>query len=260
MRESKVWLSKPNSINKSPVSVYIRLKNILLGKIVSGQLQNEMPSERDLAIQYQVSRQTVRHALNELEQRGFIIKRQGRMSSIPLHSSGQIREYAQEVISFTEEMARKGMIAGSKVIGSQIIPADSVLMNKLGIDEGEEVVLIDRIRYGNNETINLALSYIPHQLCPDILQHDFSHESLYFILERVYGYDLALAVRFFSAVLSTEEESRWLEIPSPSPLLLMEGITYLANGMPVEYFKIKFRGDKTQVITRVNRNARSHFY
>jgi len=256
MKEKKSQLSMQYYIKKSPIPPYVQLKNILLGKIVSGQLKNEMPSERELAEKYHVSRQTVRHALNELEQRGFIIKRQGRMSSIPLHSSIQIREYAQEVISFTEEMHRKGMIPSSKIIISQIIPANSVLMNKLGINEREEVVMIDRVRYGNNETINLALSYIPHQLCPGILQHDFSQESLYHVIETVYGLDLALAVRFFSAIMPTEEEARLLEIPITVPLLLMEGVTYLANGKPVEYFKLKFRGDKTQVMACVNRNTR----
>ncbi|MCX6089852.1 MAG: GntR family transcriptional regulator [Candidatus Atribacteria bacterium] len=240
-----------SQVRKGTRPLYVQLLDVLSKKILENGMNASVPSETELMEEFKVSRHTVRHALSELERQGLIIKRQGRKSTIPFNPP--LREYAQEVISFTEEMNQKGMKASSSVLDFKIIQADSKLATYMGVQLGEEFVLLDRVRYGNDEPINLVLSCIPYRLCPGILRHDFNLESLYEVLEKEYRLDLALATRTLEAIMPTPREANLLGISYFTPLLLMEGVSFLANGKPVEFFQLKFRGDKSKFMVKVFR-------
>jgi GntR family transcriptional regulator len=242
-----------NVISKnSPLPYYVQLKNILQNLIAEGVIIKQIPSEGIIAEKYHVSRATVRQALKLCEEEGLIIKRKGKNSCI-LPNPKMVRDYSYKIISFSEEMRIKGMKASSKVLRFEVIPADSRLASALELEKGEEVVLLDRIRYGDNEPSNLSLSCIPYKFCPGILEKDFSVNSLYLALNADYGYDLAFSHRYFESVMPTKQEAQDLGISIDTPLLLVDGVTYLADCTPIEYYEMKFRGDKSRFFIRVIR-------
>ena len=239
------------------IPCYLQLKNILKEQIQSGVITGAIPSERELAERFHLNRATIRHTLSELVKEGLILKRKGQSTVIvPFHHLE--RDYAHELISFTEEMHRKGLTPSSKVLCFKKIPANRNLSTKLNIPIGSEVVVLERIRYGNSQPFNLGISFLPFSLCPTIFEYDFNHESLHQVLKSAYGLDLVMSHESFEPVLPTEEEAKILEIPVCSPLLLMEGITFAADGRLVEYFQLKFRGDKAKFTVKVFKNRETY--
>ena len=242
------------TISKSnPFPYYLQLKNILMNEIKSGKMIGTIPSERELSENFHLNRATVRHCLNELEKDGLIHKRRGQPTVIiPLHQME--RDYAHELISFTEEMTRKGLTPSSKVLSFNKQRADKNISEKLNISIGDEIVVLERIRYGNQEPFNIGISYLPFSLCPSIFYYNFNHESLHFVLKSAFGIDLVMSHESFEPSLPTEEEAKLLNISPCTPILLMEGITYASDGRPAEYFILKFRGDKAKFTVKVFKN------
>ncbi|MCX6089230.1 MAG: GntR family transcriptional regulator [Candidatus Atribacteria bacterium] len=244
----EVYISKTGFI-----PCYLQLKNILKEQINSGVFIATIPSERELSEKFHLSRSTVRQTINEMAKEGLIVKRRGQATVI-IPINRMVRDYAHELISFSEEMRRKGLIPSSKVLRFEKVPATTDLAEKLKVKEGDELVLLERIRYGNTEPFNLGISYLPFSLCPTIFQFDFNQESLHHILKSHYGLDLVMSQESFEPAMPSQHEAQLLGIPLCSSLLLMEGLTYAADGTPVEYFRLKFRGDKARFTVKVFKN------
>lgn len=235
-----------------PLPAYAQLKNILKAKVESGFYGSTLPSETELAKQYHVSKHTVRRALLELEKEGMIIKRRGRVA-VTVKGENFFREYARELLSFTEEMQRKGLISSSKVLRFEKALPDSEVCKMLNLEEGEEVVILERVRYGSGEPFNIGTSFLPHRMVPGIFSFDFSQESLHRILRTHYGIELVMADESFEPAMPTPTEAQLLHISQSVPILLMKGVIYSIEGIPVEYFHLKFRGDKARFSVRVFR-------
>jgi GntR family transcriptional regulator len=238
----------------TPLPAYAQLKDILKAKIESGLYGPTLPPEAELAKQYRVSKHTVRRALLELEREGVIIKRRGRVA-VTVKSENFFREYARELLSFTEEMQRKGLIPSSKVLRFEKTLPDSEIRKMLSLEEGEEVVILERVRYGNGEPFNIGISFLPCRIVPGIFSFDFSRESLHRILRTHYGIELFMADESFEPAMPTPMEAQLLHIPQSVPILLMKGVIYSTEGIPVEYFHLKFRGDKARFSVRVFRKS-----
>ncbi|MBC7217991.1 MAG: GntR family transcriptional regulator [Candidatus Caldatribacterium sp.] len=237
-----------------PLPAYAQLKNILKARVESGFYGPTLPSEAELARQYHVSKHTVRRALLELEKEGTIIKRRGKVA-VTVKGENFFREYARELLSFTEEMRRKGLVPSSKVLRFEKILPDSEVCKMLNLKEGEEVVVLERVRYGSGEPFNIGTSFLPYKMVPDIFSFDFGEESLHHVLRTYYGIELVMADESFEPAMPTPAEAQLLHIPRSMPILLMKGVIYSIEGTPVEYFHLKFRGDKARFSVRVFRKS-----
>lgn len=238
----------------SALPVYIQLKNVLKSEIQAGLYDLNLPSERKLAEKYHVNVHTLRRALAELEREGVIIKRKGRVTAIVLKDAS-FRDYARELLSFTEEMQRRGLKPSSRVLRFEKILPKPEVQRALLLSPEEEVVVLERIRYGDDKPFNLGISFLPYKLVPDIFSLDFNRESLHYVLRSHYGIDLVMAEETFEPVMPTPEEVELLNLPSVMPLLLMKGVIYSRDGIPVEYFSLKFRGDEAKFSVRVLRSS-----
>jgi GntR family transcriptional regulator len=241
-------------LRDSVLPVYIQLKNILKSEIQAGLYDVTLPSERKLAEKYHVNIHTLRKALAELEREGMIIKRRGQVTAVVLKEA-TFRDYASELLSFTEEMQRRGLKPWSRVLQFERILPDLEVQRMLSLNPGEEVVVLKRVRYGNDKPFNLGISFLPYKLVPDIFSFDFSQESLHYVLRSHYGIDLVMAEELFEPVMPTLEEVELLNLPPMMPLMLMKGVIYSSKGIPVEYFSLKFRGDEARFSVRVFRNS-----
>ncbi|MCX7668361.1 MAG: GntR family transcriptional regulator, partial [Atribacterota bacterium] len=215
------------------IPIYIQIKNILKEEIQNGVYNLTLPPERTLAEKYHVNVHTLRKALAELEKEGVIMKRKGQVTAVVLKEA-TFRDYARELISFTEEMHRRGLQPSSRVLRFEKILPNMEVQQALALKPEEEVVVLERIRYGNEKPFNLGVSFLPYKLVPDIFSFDFDRESLHYVLRSFYGIDLVMAEETFEPVMPTPEEARLLDLPPMMPLLLMKGVIYSRDGIPVE--------------------------
>lgn len=144
------------------------------------KLQNgeKMPTEEQICNLFQVSRITVRQAMAELAQAGYIERVQGKGSFVRMQKTDMQLNHLQ---GFSEEMKAKGKQASSRLISMERIDCDKTIAKRLKLEEGTPVVSLQRLRLADGEPVAVEHVFIPFHLCPQLLQWDGSG-SLYYQL------------------------------------------------------------------------------
>ena len=142
-----------------------------------------IPSERQLTRELGVSRLTVRAALDELVREGLLVRRHGSGTFV---SEPKI---AQELTmtSFTEDMQRRGMVPASRTLGLRVAPAGAHLGRLLHVSPSEPVLIINRLRLADRETMAIETLHVRESLVPGLSAPDLERQSFYEILEGRFG-------------------------------------------------------------------------
>ncbi|AYO29794.1 MAG: GntR family transcriptional regulator, N-acetylglucosamine utilization regulator [Thermoanaerobacteraceae bacterium] len=239
-------------LNKDiPVPLYYQLKEILLSYIHKNQLNagDPIPTEIELCQIFNISRPTVRQAINELVREGYLKKIKGKGTFITEPKINQ--EYTHRIISFNDEMIQKGLVPKTKVLKQRYIASDEQVAKKLNLTVGEEVFHLKRLRYTNDEPIVFLDSYVPLKLCPGIIEIDFVNNSLYATFEQKYGIIVKRAVRSIEVDLAGEYEAKLLHIKEGAPIHYFETVAYNQDNVAVEYTISRYRGDKSKFIVEL---------
>ena len=237
-------LSKDQIDRHSSSPLHSQVYELLRGKITAGEWKpgDLLPTESQLIDQYQVSRATVRQALDALVNEGFIYRERGRGTFVahPTVEQGLVR-----IVSFTEDMRQRGFTPGTQVLGAGLVAAPPDIAVTLGIATGDEMVRIERLRLADGEPMSVEESYLVHAYCPDILRlHDFSEEPLRECLERAYDIRLVGARQSIRAIAATAGLAGLLCIEATAPLLHIERVSFSQFNVPVEYLRVYHRGDR----------------
>ena len=227
----------------SKLPFYHQLYEILRGKIVRGEWKpgDTIPPESELIEQYQVSRVTVRQALDILVNEGLIYRQQGRGTFVahPALEQGLVR-----LINFTQDMCNRGFEPGTKVLFSALVPAPPDIAEKLQIEPGEELACLERLRLADGEPMSIEKSLLVHRYCPGVLQHDFTSDSLREFLDRIHGIRWAYAKQIIRAILASSDLAHLLSVRLKSPLLYVERVSFTERNIPLEFLRIYYRADR----------------
>lgn len=237
----------------SYVPLYIQVIDALTDFIAANELppDHQLPAEVELCDTFDVSRTVVRQALRELEHKGLIYRVKGRGTFV---SKPKIHESLfQELTGFYQDMVAKGLKPTSKVLLQEKINAPNHVADYLELAKEATVIQIDRLRYVNSEPVVFVTTYLPYELCPELLEVDLSDRSLYSYLENQLGLVIDRGRRTLEAVGAGEREAELLEIEIGSPLLLLDSVSYLPDNTPVEYFHALHRGDRARFETELVR-------
>jgi len=242
----------------SPIPYYFQLEEILKREIESGKWVpgQQIPSESELCESLGVSRTVVRQALNELVNEGLLYRRKGKGTFV---ARAKIAEsLVQNLTGFYEDMVVKGLTPITQVLEQKLIPASKKVAAMLNLKEGDQVIKIDRLRSinSNNEPILIVTTFIPHQICPALLEEDLTNQSLYAVLEDRYKLRIARGRRTLEAISASEEDAKLLEIEEGDPLILLKSVSYLEDGGHIEYFEAKHRGDRSRFEVELIRRRR----
>jgi GntR family transcriptional regulator len=204
----------------------------------------QLPGEAELCRSFDVSRTVIRQALKELEYKGLIYRKKGRGTFIAepkIHES-----LVQDLTGFYQDMEAKGHRPQSEVLKQEKVPATKKVADYLELEEGTLVVQIDRLRFINQEPIVLVTSYLPSDLVPELDKIDLTNQSLYVYLENAHGIQISRGKRFLESVPANQLEAELLQVDIGSPLILLDSISYLSDGTPLEYFHALHRGDRSR--------------
>ena len=228
------------------IPYHYQLRELLRDEITSGRWEvgERLPSERELCEAFQLSRTTIREAIDALVNEGLLRREKGRGTFI---AEPKITEkWLDAPDNFTESMQEQGYQIETKVLNLSLIPAAHAVARELRLRSEEPVIVLDRLRIVLQEPILVVTSYLPEKLCPGLLEEDFTSRSLYVTLRDKYGINIAQAKRTMEAVAANEIEANLLQVRTGVPLLLIESTAYLEDGTPIEYFKARHRGDRTR--------------
>jgi GntR family transcriptional regulator len=230
-------------VQDSQVSLYKQLYTILRRGISRSQWKpgDRMPSEAELIEEYGVSRITVRQAFDLLVQEGLVYRRRGSGTFVAVPT---IQHGLNRIISFTEDMQRRGLHPETKVLDAGLRPAIPEIADRLDIVSGTELAVLERLRLADHEPMSLEISHLVHALCPGILDGNYSQTPLHEALLDRYEIRLARAHQSIRAVAADRGLAGRLRVPAGAPLFYIERVTYQQMGVPVEYLQIYHRGDR----------------
>ena len=234
----------------SKLPLYHQLYEILRARIVSGVWQPGamIPPESELVQQYHVSRTTVRQVLDLLVREGLIFRQRGRGSFV---AHPTVEQGLTRIISFTEDMRRRGMRPGTQVLSAELIGAPPDVAAHLQIAPGEELALLKRLRLADDEPMSIEESHLVHRYCPGVLRHDYAAQPLRETLEREYGIRLVRARQTIRAIAAPSAIAHLLQVPVRAPLLYVERVSYTQGEVPVEYLRYYHRGDRYVLYTEL---------
>jgi DNA-binding GntR family transcriptional regulator len=212
--------------------------NMLRGKWVAGEM---FPTELELIDEYRVSRATIRQVMDRLVSEGLVHRQRGRGTFI---SEPTLEQGLSRIISFTEDMRRRGLVSETRILAAEIIPAVEDIANVLKIQTGESVAYLKRLRIANYEPMCIEESHLIYGLCPGIFDDDFSVQPLRETLEKKYNIHITRALQKIHASVAGQETAKLLRVTSPAALLFIERTSYNEYDVPVEFLRLYFRGDR----------------
>lgn len=245
-------MDKENSI----IPMYYQLKQIIINSIENEEIKADeaIPSEPKLMKTYKLSRTTVRKALDELVNEGYLYKKQGKGTFV------KGRGFKQGLIKLTgcsEDIKRYGLTPRPHVLDSCIKYPSKKVAKMLEISEDEPTFYMERVIYGDDIPINKNKSYIPYRLVPDIEKINFNEESLYKILEQDYKIKIEKAIRTVEAILANEEVALQLQVQEGAPVMLFKGQVFATlpnqGKAIIEYFEAIYRSDQFQFFIEQHR-------
>src|SRR6476619_4554327 len=215
-----------------------------------GQLQvgEAIPSERRLSSELGISRLTVRAALDDLVRDGYLERRQGSGTFV---SEPKIAQQLT-LTSFSEDMRRRGMVAGSRTIELRQTHAGAAVGRALNISPNARVTLIRRLRLADEEPMALETLHVPSALVPGLTRDMLENASFYDLLQHNYGVVSSSGTQSIEPTVTNEEESELLVVPLHSPAFLFERTSRTAAGETVEFVRSLYRGDRYRLVAELS--------
>jgi GntR family transcriptional regulator len=237
--------------DEETVPFYKQLRNKILEDIESGRLKHgdKLPSEREMAEQYKISRMTARHTLSVLEREGVVERRVGAGTFI---TNNKITMDFVTFNSFTKNMLNKGLTPSTQILSINEMETTQKLAQKLLLSQGEIVIALKRLRFVNETPISIEESFIPKKYSPGLSKIIKDNDSLYEILEKEYGVVLVKATEFMQVTFSDETESKLLRIRSESPCIFQETVAFDKNNKEIEFSTSLTRSDIVKFYSETN--------
>jgi GntR family transcriptional regulator len=227
----------------SPLPYYQQVADLLRREISEREAQDEiyqLPSENELAERHGITRATVRHALDVLEQNGWIYREKGKGSFAAVR---RVEHELTQLVSTTEDMRQRSWSLTTQVVSLEQVSSSPYVAHTLELPVGAPVYELCRLRIVDDEPLSLQSAYLPVELCPKLEENDLT-SSLYRLLETRYGLRLWTGKEVLRARCAIPHEAQLLQIRDNNPVMYMERVTYAANGVAVEYLEAVWRGDR----------------
>lgn len=234
---------------------YHQLVAIIRKKIEDGEWKplQPIPSERQLESLYDLSRTTIRQAIELLVRQGFLYREHGRGTFV---SPQKLQKGLLELTSFSEDMLNRGVQPGQIILDLREVDLPQTVAKKLELPlETQRSLRIERIRLGNGQPIGLQTSYLVLDEGQTITREELeARGSLYVLLQEKFHIIPAEADETLEVTVATLEEATLLQIAEGSPLLLSERVLWSQDRRAVEYVKILYRADRYRYTMRLTRS------
>lgn len=233
---------------EQPFSKYEYIAEVLQSEIGQGCYAEagRLPSEWSLCKRFRESRYTIRHALELLVYKGIVVSFQGKgyyLRDKPLNF-----EYAvTSVTRFSQVVRNLGRTPSAHVISADLLEPNEKVRLVLGLAEGERAFVLEILRCADEVPVALNITWVPENVCPNLLQYSSPFTSLYDLFETVYDIHVKRVSSSFQATHPTQKEAAHLQISPSTTILHIESVTRDDRMRFVEFTSAKYRGDLCRV-------------
>jgi GntR family transcriptional regulator len=237
----------------SPVPLYFQIYELLEQAIVSGGAKPgvRISAEPELARHFGVSRSVVRQALARLENGGLVSRHRGHGSFVADHHRRSWRLEGSAGF-FEDELRRFGRRVLSHVMRCELTPLPMWASDALGVAPATSGVILERVRYVDGLLTLYDINYLPERLSAGVLGiAGDEQQSLYGMLERVYGLRVQTGTRVVNAVIAGEGFADILDVAPGAPLLVVDGVDFDANSNPFDCYRTWLRPDRMKLEVEV---------
>ncbi|WKD58482.1 GntR family transcriptional regulator [Corynebacterium caspium] len=215
---------------------YAAVRDDLRKRMRAMSTGDKIPSESQLCQEYQVSRITVRRAIDDLTQEGLLERVQGRGTYVvePRYTERIQESFSDQVSGFYRQQAALGREVTTQVI-SNTVTRNPQAATALDLHPTAELICLERLRFVDNTLRQYVITYLPASRFPAVLSHDFSRGSLFEFLET--HYQVSLTSNNLLVHLATVDEylAPLLEVPENTAVLAIDSTVYSDQNTPIAF-------------------------
>ncbi|HFI0151373.1 TPA: GntR family transcriptional regulator [Streptococcus suis] len=222
-------------------AAYISIHDQIKEQIDNGiwKIGQRLPSERDLADEYGVSRMTLRQGITLLVEEGVLQRKVGSGTYV---ASTRVQEKMRGTTSFTELMQLQGKVPTSKLLSYNKTKPTEKEVEQLGLARGEHIIRMERVRYADNVPVVYEIASIPERLIKNVPTEDVANHFFKTLVDN--GYRIGTSKQTIFARLADEKVAQYLQIAKNQAILALRQVSYLEDGQAFEYVNSQYVGER----------------
>lgn len=234
----------------SPVPIYFQLKQGIEKLIESGKLTvgEPLPSENELSRAFNISPMTVRRAMAELVNEGYIYRERGRGTFV---ARQRMQHQLESLVSFTEDIRHRNLHPSSRILAFELVTAPAPVIERCALPANTQMTRIKRLRLANNTPVGVHDSYICD--APITRQELEKFDSLYVLLESK-GIVMDEGDEAIEAAAADAETAQLLKLQPGDPLLQTTRFSWNSAGDLIEYVVALYHADLYRYTVRLKRS------
>jgi GntR family transcriptional regulator len=240
MPEAHEALAVPLSIRRPRADRARQVADVLRHQIHADAYRDALPGEQQLAAEFSVSRNTVREALTALKNEGLI----DRGPKVGTHVAKRKYDHGLDALLGLKETFKSHGEIRNEVRIAMAVAAPPSVARRLRLQPGEQAVLIERLRYLGDLPLSLDLTYLSPDIGQQLRIEQLETQDVFALIEQVSGRRLGSATLALEAIPADPHSAAMLQLPEGAPLLMLERLTSLDDGRPVDLEYIRMRGDR----------------
>lgn len=233
-------MTEPTPIRRPRADLARQVADVLRQQIHSGAFASTLPSEQLLSTEFSVSRNTVRDALGLLKDEGLI----DRAPKVGTHVAQRKYDHGLDTLLGLKETLKGHGEVRNEVRAAVLLTPPPAVARRLRLAPGEKAVYIERLRYLGDLPLSLDLTYLAPDIGAEVLTRDLERNDIFALIEQISGGPLGSASIALEAITADAHSAATLHVPEGAALLLLERLTALDDGRPVDLEYIRFRGDR----------------
>lgn len=233
-------MAQPVPIQQPRADRARRVADVLRQQIHADAYPAGLPTESELAAEFSASRNTIREALAVLKHEGLI----DRGPRVGTHIAQRKYDHGLDaLLGLKETFTNLGEVR-NEVRAAMPVTAPPSVARRLQLGPGEQPVFVERLRYLGDLPLSLDVTYLAPDIGTQILGHPLQTQDLFALIEEVSGQRLGSAALALEAIPADAHSAATLQVPGGAPLLMLERLTSLGDGRPVDLEYIRMRGDR----------------
>ncbi len=224
--------------------------DVLRHHIHAGGYPDGLPAESELAADFSVSRNAIREALTVLKDEGLI----DRGTKVGTHVAVRKYDHGLDALVGLKETFKDYGEVRNEVRAVLRMAAPPAVARKLALAPGAQVVYIERLRYLGDLPLSLDLTYLVPDIGDLVVEHPLESNDVFTLIEQVSGQRLGSATLALEAISADPHSAATLAVPDGAALLMLERLTSLGDGRPVDLEYIRMRGDRITMRGNLFRN------
>jgi GntR family transcriptional regulator len=200
-----------------------------------------LPDERALAEQLDASRNAVREALSLLREEGLVTRRRGVGTVVvtPTYGHGLDR-----LAGLAEALAGHGTVTSEVLVAEVVAGPPPEILERLRLEAGALAVHVERVRRVDGEPVSLDTTYLTADIGRGVLRGDLETRDIFAVIEETTGSPLGRAEIEVRAATADPETAALLDIQTGAAIFLIDRLTRLSDGTPVDAELLRIRADR----------------